>query len=223
LFKTVQADSPFWNRKKKKVPASKPRAAKAAPAQKKNKPAIESETVTRGGSPAADDESEVKLDSLARLFIELANTSHSQGDAENSRADDVEVISISSDSDTVISISSDSDTFVPQRPRKTVRKVSFSHPLAYLDPKFSLKKSQHADSVRRHTRSGSGELLAGLPDVSAARKRRNEVPHSPTPSHPLAGLFKQPLNPSDSDYQESPPSPGNSSATQLPPLVIKQG
>ena len=63
---------------------TKPRAAKAAPAQKKNKPAIESEAIARGGSPVADDESEVELDSLGRLFIELANTSYSQGDAENS-------------------------------------------------------------------------------------------------------------------------------------------
>ena len=156
----MQADSSFWNRKKKKIPATKPRAAKAALAQKKNKQAIESEAIARGGSPAADDESEVELDSLGRLFIELANTSYSEGDAENSRADDVEVISISSNS----------ENFFSQRARKTVRNVPFSHPHAYLDPQFSLKKSQHAGSARCQTRSGSGELLTGLPDAAAARK-----------------------------------------------------
>jgi hypothetical protein len=65
--------------------------------------------------------------------------------------------------------------------------------------------------------------MAGLPETSATRKRRNKVPHSPTPSHPLAGLFKQPLNPSDSDYQESPPASGDSSTTQLPPWLLNRG
>jgi hypothetical protein len=66
----VQADSSFWSKKnKKKVPAIKPRAAKAAPAPKKNKPALESETVNKGGSAAADDESEVKPDSLSIFLL----------------------------------------------------------------------------------------------------------------------------------------------------------
>jgi hypothetical protein len=162
----VQADSSFWNRRPKKAAIK----TKAGPAQKKNVPAVEHETAAKGQSPLVDDESEVELDSLGRLFIELADVSYSQGDADMSRADDVEVISISSNSDTVISISSDSDTFVPQKPRKTMRRVPFSHPLAYLDPKFSLKKTQHVGSSRRQTRSDPGELLGGLSDVPAPRK-----------------------------------------------------
>ena len=128
-------------------------------------------------------------------------------------ADDVEVIPLSSDS----------DTSVPKKTRRAVRKIPFSHPLAHLDPNLFVKKLQHAGSSRRQTRSGSGELMGGLADTPMTRKRPNEVPHSPTSSHPRAGLFKQPLNPSDSDYQDSPPSSGASSATQLPPMVIKPG
>ena len=86
------------------------------PTRKKNKPTAEHETTTRDHSPLAGDESEVELDSLGHLFVELADASYFQDDVDASRADDVEVISISSDS----------DNFVPQKLRKTARKVPFS-------------------------------------------------------------------------------------------------
>ena len=99
LVKVVQANYPFWNMKKKKTQAHK---SKAAPAPRRNNPAITNEPVARDKSPTAYDESEVELDSLNRLFIELANASYSQDDTEASRAGDVEVISISSDSETLL-------------------------------------------------------------------------------------------------------------------------
>ena len=47
------------------------------PAQRRNKPAIVNEPAARGESPMADNQSEVELDSLGHLFIELADTSYS--------------------------------------------------------------------------------------------------------------------------------------------------
>ena len=53
----------------------------------------------------------------------------SQEEAEASHADNAEVITLSSDSD-----------LVPvQKVRRTIRKVKLSHPLAHLDPQFSVK------------------------------------------------------------------------------------
>ena len=76
-----------------------------------------------------DSESEVELDSLGSFFMHLIDNDHYQDDAEASRADNVEVILLSSDSD-----------HVPvQKLHHTIRKVKHSHPLAYLDPHFSLK------------------------------------------------------------------------------------
>ena len=104
-----------------------------------------------------------------------------------------------------------------------MRKVPFSHPLAHLDSNFSMKKTQHAGSSRQGADGDSGASMGGSNTAPNLRKRANEVPHSPTPSHPRAGLFKQPLNPSDSDYQESPLSSDDSSGSQLAPMVIKPG
>jgi hypothetical protein len=206
----VQANSPFWNRKKKKTQLCK---SKAAPALRRNKPAVANEPVAGDESPTARDESEVELDSLGRLFIELADASYSQDNTEMSRASDAEVISISSGS----------KNLSPKKIRRVVRKVKFSHPNAYLDPKFLFKKAHHEGTSRRQTRSGSGELVAGLPNIPSTRKRRIEVPYSPTLSLPQAGLFRRPLYPSDSNYQELLPSSGGSTSTQLPPFTINQG
>ena len=76
-----------------------------------------------------DLEVEVELDSLGSLFMHLINNDLPQEDAEASHADDVEVITLSSGSDSMLT----------QKTRQAVRKVSFSHPLAYLDPTFILK------------------------------------------------------------------------------------
>ena len=161
---------------------------------------------------ADDPKVEVELDSLGSLFMHLINNDLYQEDVEGSQADDVEVITLSSGSD-----------YMPtQKTRQAVRKVSFSHPLAYLDPTFILKTHQH--EARRTTRhSGQQVTSAGLPDT-LVRKRWSEVSSTSDHSYPKAGYFRQPLNPSDSNYQVTPPSSsGESTATQLPPLKIVAG
>ena len=104
-----------------------------------------------------------------------------------------------------------------------MRKVPFSHPLAYLDPNFSMKKTQHASSPPQMEGGSSGTTMGGSDATSNPHKRAHEVLLSPTPSLPQAGLFKQPLNPSDSDYQESTPSSDDSSGGLLAPMIIKEG
>ena len=94
-------------------------------------------------SPAADDESEVELDSLGRLFMQLINADSSQDNAETGHTDAAEVIPVSSDS----------ENLPREKTRRVVRKVRFSHPLAHLDPKFLLKKQQH-ESIRHTQNSG---------------------------------------------------------------------
>ena len=79
--------------------------------------------------------------------------------------------------------------------RRAVRKVKYSHPLAHLDPQFSLKTQQHEG--RRTTRhSGQQVTSSGLPDTPPW-KRRPEVSSSFNKPYPLAGCFRYPLNPSD--------------------------
>ena len=62
-----------------------------------------------------DPEVEVELDSLGSLLMHLINNDLPQEDAEASQADDVEVITLSSGS----------DSMPTQKPRQAVRKVSF--------------------------------------------------------------------------------------------------
>ena len=159
-----------------------------------------------------DPEVEVELDSLGSLFMHLINNDVPQEDAEASQADDVEVITLSSGS----------DSMPTQKTRQAVRKVSFSHPVAHLDPTFILKTQQH--EARRTTRhSGQQVTSAGLPDT-LVRQRQSEVSPTFDHSYPKAGYFRQPLNPSDSNYQVTPPSSsGESTATQLPPLKTVAG
>ena len=102
---------------------------------------------------------------------------------------------------------------------RTVGKVPFSHPRAHLDPAFSLKKTQHAS--HQEEGGGSGAAMGDSDAAPNPHKRPHEVLLSPTPSYPRAGLFKQPLNPSDSDYQESPQASDVSSG-DLAPIVIKE-
>ena len=89
---------------------------------------------TASSNPAPDDEVdnpdfEVELDSLGLFFMRLIDDDICQDDAEASRAGDVEVIVLSSNSN-----------HVPvQKLRRAVRKVKYSLPLAYSDPHFSLK------------------------------------------------------------------------------------
>ena len=67
---------------------------------------------------------------LAHFFVHLIDNDHYQDDAEASRADD----------DEVIILSSGSEPLPTQKTRQASRKVRFSHPLAHLDPNFLLKK-----------------------------------------------------------------------------------
>ena len=124
-----------------------------------------------------DLDSEVELDSLGSFFMHLIDNDHYQDDAEASRADNVEVISLSSDSD-----------HVPvQKLRRAVRKVKHSHPLAYLDPHFCLKTQQH--EARRTTRhSGQQVTSSGLLDTPV-QKRRPEVSCTFNTSYPKASYF----------------------------------
>ena len=155
---------------------------------------------------------EVELDSLGLFFTRLIDDDACQDDAEASNAEFVEVTILSSDSEILP---------LPKL-RQAKRKVKFSHPLAYLDPKFHMKIQQH--EVRRTTRHGGQVVTStGLPN-SPVRKRRSEVSDLFVDLHPKAGFFRQPLNPSDSDYQvTSHSSSGESSATQLPPLKTVLG
>ncbi|XP_073356292.1 uncharacterized protein [Aegilops tauschii subsp. strangulata] len=70
-----------------------------------------------------------------------------------------------------MSLSSDSEPLPRLKVRRVTRKVRFSHPLAYQDPQFLLKRQTHES--RRHTRTNKdADLSSGLPDAS--RKCRTE-------------------------------------------------
>ena len=149
----AQAGSDFW-KKKLNPPVRKPRADKTL-AQRKKTAAQE--------IPESND-SEVKLDSFGCLFIQLTDNNYSQGKTDMSRADAPEVTNISSDL----------ENFPPEKIRRVIRKVPFSHPLAYLDSRFLLKKQQHTS--KRQTRSACPEeLMTGLPNSPAPRKWPAEV------------------------------------------------
>ena len=120
----------------------------------------------------------------------------------------------------VMSLSSDSEPLPRLKVRRVTRKVSFSHPLAYQDPQFILKRQVHES--RRHTGTNKDtDLSAGLPD--ATRKRRTEVIFHLYPFHPLAGVIRRPLNSSDSNYQETSPSSGDSMQSSLPTFKTAPG
>lgn len=86
-----------------------------------------------------------------------------------------------------------------------------------------MKQNQHVAQSKLKTRSSSRELYTGLPLELVTCRQRFEVPHSPTVSHPQVGLFKQPLSPSNSLYQESPPSSSDSTTIQLLDFTINHG
>ena len=113
----------------------------------------------------------------------------------------------------VMSLTSDSEPLPRLKVRRVTQKVRFSHPLAYQDPQFILKRQVHES--RRHTRTSKDtDLSSGLPNAS--RKRRTEVISHLYPFHPLVGVIRQPLNSSDSNYQETSPSSGDSMQSNLP-------
>ena len=212
----TQGDNPFWSKK-----LSQDKTEKAGrpirPKTKVIKKPAQKRKTTASSDPAIDDDVgnpdlEVELDSLGLFFTRLIDDDVCQDDAEASNAVFVEVTILSSDSEILP---------LPKF-RQANRKVKFSHPLAYFDPKFLMKTQQH--EARRTTRhSGQKVTSAGLPNTQV-RKRRSEVSPTSDNYYPKAGYFRQPLNPSNSNYQVTPPSSsGESTATQLPPLKTVAG
>ena len=92
--------------------------------------------------------------------------------------------------------------------------------MAYQDPDFLLK--QQIYESRRQTRtSKDAKLSFGLPDVT--RKRQAEVISDLRSVLPLAGLIRQPLNSSDSNYQDTSPSSGESMQSNMPTFKTAPG
>ena len=155
-------------------------------------------------------ESEVALDSIGSLFNHLIDTDYQQDDTGVSNPV-IEEVTI---------LSSDSEPLPRLKVRRVTRKVRFSHPLAYQDPQFLLKQQIHESW--RHTRNcKDADLSSGLSEAS--RKRRTEVISNLYPFHPLAGVIRQPLNSSDSNYQETSPSSGDSMQSNLPTFKTVPG
>ena len=117
-------------------------------------------------------------------------------------------------------ISSDSEPLPRQKVRTVTRKVRFSHPLAYQDPQFLLKR-QICESRRQTWTSKDAKLSSGLPNTP--RKRRNEVTFDLNSFYPLEGLTRQPLNSSDSNYQGTSPSSGESKQSSMPAFKTAPG
>ena len=100
------------------------------------------------------------------------------------------------------------------------QKVRFSHALAYQDPQFLLKQQQ-LENRRQTQNNKDAELSSGLPDVT--RKRRTEVIYDLRSVLPLPGLIRHPVNSSDSNYQETSPSSGDSMQSNLPAFKTAPG
>ena len=144
------------------------------------------------------------------ISIHLINTDHQQDDTGASNPVTEEVPTLSSNSEPLPRL----------KVRRVTRKVRFSHPLAYQDPQFLLKQQIHES--QRHTRTNKdADLSSGLPEAS--RKCRTEVISNLYPFHPLAGVTRQPLNSSDSNYQETSPSSGDSMQSNLPAFKTAPG
>ena len=144
------------------------------------------------------------------LYHHLTDIKSFQEDTGNSQVIEEEVTIISSDS----------EPLPKQKTRRVTRKVRFSHPLAYQDPQFLLKQQQFES--RRQTRTSKDvELSSGLPDVT--RKRRTKVISDLRSVLPLAGLIRQPLNSSDSNYQDTSPSSDESMQSNMPAFKTAPG
>ena len=131
----VQAGDKFWKVKYDHEAAKKARAAKKAARKTIKKTSKKKKKSSAFDLLKLDDtsESEVALDSLGSFFNYLIDIDYSQDDTRASQAIEEEVTIISSGS----------DSLPRQKLRQVTRKVRFSHPLAYLDPHFLLKKQQH--------------------------------------------------------------------------------
>ena len=123
-----QGDDPFWKRKSADK-AAKPSRPKTKAVKRTSKRRTADRINMELDEDAEEPEVEVELDSLGSLFMHLINNDLYQEDVEGSHADDVEVITLFTGS----------DSMPTQKTSQVVRKVSFSHPLAYLDQTFILK------------------------------------------------------------------------------------
>ncbi|XP_044360278.1 uncharacterized protein [Triticum aestivum] len=153
LNPTPKAKSDFWKVKYDHEAAKKARAAAIAAKQtvrKSKKKPTASELLKLDDTS----ESEVALDSLGLLFNHLIDTDYCQDDMGASQAVEEEV-NINS---------SNSEPLLRQTLRRVTRKVRFSHPLAYLDPHFLLKRQQH-ESRRQTQTGGDDDLPSGLPTL----------------------------------------------------------
>ncbi|XP_044343657.1 uncharacterized protein [Triticum aestivum] len=83
------------------------------------------------------------------------------------------------------------------------------------------EEQQQFESWRHTQNSNDVELSSGLPDVT--RKCRTEVISDLRCHFPLAGLFHQPLNSSDSNYQDTSPSSGESMQSNMPAFKTAPG
>ncbi|SPT17716.1 unnamed protein product [Triticum aestivum] len=146
----------------------------------------------------------------ASELLQLSDSSESEDDTGASNPVTEEVTTLSSDSEPLPRL----------KVRRVTRKVRFSHPLAYQDPQFLLKQQIHES--RRHTRTNKdADLSSGLPEAS--RKRRTEVISNLYHFHPLVGVTRQPLNSSDSNYQETSPSSCDSMQSNMPAFKTTPG
>lgn len=117
---------------------------------------------------------------------------------------------------------SDSDIHIPRKSRVAVRRYPFSHPFARLDPNYLWKTSQHAD-LRRTDVGGSSTGIGGSgTGAGDSHKRPREVLLHPTLLFPKAGLFRQPLNPEDPDYQDTS-SDDDTSESPDTSFIVKAG
>ena len=153
-------------------------------------------------------ESEVAFDYLGLVFNNLIDTDYCQDNTGASQAVEEEV-----------TISSNSETLPRQKPRLVTRKVRFSHPLAYLDPHFLLKKQQHESRRQARNNDDDEPLLFCNKLLESARMRF---------LLPLTFAF---INESTSLLflivisllQEVSRSSGDSSQTQLPAFKTAPG
>ena len=161
MFTYLQAKSDFWKAKYDHEATKKARAA-AINAKKMTHRSKKKKRSTAEDLLKLDDdtsESEVALDSLGQFFNNLIDIDYCQDDTGASQAVEEEV-----------TISSDSSHLPRQKLRVVTRKVRFSHPLAYLDPHFLLKKQQHGSCHQARNVDEPPVALQQTP-----QKRENEV------------------------------------------------
>ena len=108
LFIYIQVDSPFWKRKiqTNTAPSKRTKTTSRGPGHLK-KPTTQ-EQLALG-------DSEIELDSLGILFMQLIDADSPQEETETSQADGAEVIPVSSDS----------ENLPREKTRRVVRKVRF--------------------------------------------------------------------------------------------------